>query len=234
MAIQLRGPSSSSDRGEGTYGIGPFGVDYRYNYGVSGGTNGVQFQGQLTVFGMAVRVQYQSGFQEGLLESLSGGGKPASDNFQAQIGFGETFGVGKPSSFLTNGINGFAGIGYSTRDGIVESLSASGDVSIPFTDIKGYNLSYSTTKQLTLFPQPEYFGAVPNDGTLKTINAQDVPAEFDKVNAIILDKIWNGAKSGNGTAAARVGRVLFNPPSRNPRRRVKKNPPTALRLFSRA
>jgi len=79
MSVQVRGPSSIS--GKGTWGIGPFGLDY--NYGLSGGTNGIQLQGQLTVAGLAARVQYQSGYQSD------------SDNLQIQVGFGETFNVAK-------------------------------------------------------------------------------------------------------------------------------------------
>src|SRR5437016_3579181 len=108
MAVQVRSSSApGAISGSGTYGIGPFGI--AYTYGSSGGTSGLQFQGSITVLGIAIKAQYQSGFDLG---GGIGSGNDGSGNVQVQIGLAEI--VGKP--LINGGITLFAGIGYSTRD----------------------------------------------------------------------------------------------------------------------
>jgi hypothetical protein len=50
--LQVRGPGGIA----GNYGFGIFGI----NYGISGGTNGIQFQGQISAFGLAASVARMS------------------------------------------------------------------------------------------------------------------------------------------------------------------------------
>jgi hypothetical protein len=69
---------------------------------------------------VAIKAQYQSGFDLGGQRQADGSRSDGSGNVQVQIGFGETVG----QNLVKGGINLFAGIGYSTRDGIVESVSA--------------------------------------------------------------------------------------------------------------
>src|SRR6267378_4212042 len=121
--IQIRG----ADGLAGAYGIGPFGL----SYSVSGGTNGVQVQFQIAAFDLAVKGTYSSGY------------KDDAGNFSIQAGAGGVIGDGQ-------GITYFAGGGYSSQKGLIESASLS-------SSADGPNVSYSTTIPITLLPPGDKF-----------------------------------------------------------------------------
>jgi hypothetical protein len=142
--IQIRG----ADGLAGAYGIGPFGL----SYSVSGGTNGVQVQFQIAAFDLAVKGTYSSGY------------KDDAGNFSIQAGAGGVIGDGQ-------GITYFAGGGYSSQKGLIESacLSSSAD---------GPNVSYSTTIPITLLPPGDKFFDIAQTGTASTGAATTSPVSY--------------------------------------------------------